>query len=214
MKKIILLVFSLCYSASIYPSPFMRLLKNPITPLFHNALKGIKNCALSNNFHKVHDNLYRSSQMHPRQLKRYIKKHNIKTIINLRGPNPDKDWWQNEHKIADSLGIKVIDVPLNSTQKLSKQHILKILTAYHYGIKKKKGSILLHCKSGSDRTGAAAAILDYNKTYNPSRAIKNLSIKYGHIKNRKPNMGHSVRQWINSMKKAKLNKKVALKLYK
>ena len=50
-----------------------------------------------NNFHEViPGEMYRSAQLSDGELTMYVKKYNIKSVINLRGENPTKDWYNNE----------------------------------------------------------------------------------------------------------------------
>jgi protein tyrosine/serine phosphatase len=197
-------------AVNIYTS---NLLKRTIQQvrLAKHVIEGLRNCIISNNFHLVHDGLFRSAQMSTENLCQCIDNYQIKTIINLRGPNPEKEWWIREHVVAHNHDVIIVDIPLNSTQKISKEHLQQILEAYKDGIK--KGSVLIHCRNGADRTSAVSAILDYNKTHDEKRALEHLSLKYGHIKEIKANMDLSVKHWICCMKQTDFNEDEALKLY-
>ena len=47
------------------------------------------------NFHAITEGeAYRSAQLRGDKLEYYIRRYNIKSILNLRGTNPDSDWYR------------------------------------------------------------------------------------------------------------------------
>lgn len=212
-KKIMLaaiLASTLSFQVShVHPRSFFGAITKPFRMASRSA-RALKNKA-SGNLHQVHPGLYRSAQQSQKKLDRTIKKYEIKTIINLRGENDGKKWYEAEKRVAKEHGVKLVNISTNSKRRLPKKSLKQILTACEEG--RKKGDVLIHCEGGSDRTGAVAAILQYNRTHNRHQARRQLSLKYGHIKSRKPNMGRSVDRWIWCMRKAKNNQEKALALY-
>jgi protein tyrosine phosphatase (PTP) superfamily phosphohydrolase (DUF442 family) len=91
--------------------------------------------------------VYRSAQPSPVLLEKWVKRYGIKTVINLRARKP-KDFEQ-EKKFSESLGIKFIPVDLGAYRLVSSEE-LKNLTEI---LDTSKTPILLHCKSGIDRSG-------------------------------------------------------------
>ena len=141
-----------------------------------------KNYFLSNlylNFHKVDENLYRSAQPTKKQLERLIKKYNLKTIINLRGKEHIKDL-KYEEEIAKKHNVKLINIKLNSRGFPKKEKILELIDIFN----SIEYPALIHCKSGSDRTGFVAALyLHLIKKVPIKEALKQLNFfPYGHIK--------------------------------
>jgi len=131
------------------------------------------------NFHKVDNEFFRSAQPSPNQLKKLIKKYNIKTIINLRGPE-NISILQKEREICKQYNINLIEIKYSSRGIPSYdlvQETNKILNSIEY-------PVLIHCKSGSDRTGLVATLyLYFIKNIPIKKAIKQLNfIPYGHIK--------------------------------
>tara|TARA_B100000674_G_C37800732_1_gene896318 strand:- start:430 stop:1101 length:672 start_codon:yes stop_codon:yes gene_type:complete len=129
------------------------------------------------NFHKVDNYLWRSNQPTPGRIEDAYKK-GIKTIINLRGVRNDGGW-QLEAEACKKFGLKLIDFTARSRAVPDKEMI--------YAAKKLFSSIeypaLIHCKSGADRAGIMSALyLIIVKNLPVSTAIKELSIRYGHIK--------------------------------
>jgi len=134
--------------------------------------------AIYPNMHKVHDGLFRSSQPSPRQLANIKKKYGIKTIINLRGEN-GLAAYRLEKKACEELDLNLINFRIysrNPPQIDEVKGLIEIYQTVEY-------PVLIHCKSGSDRTGIAAAlyrILILNQTV--KEASNELHWSYGHIK--------------------------------
>jgi protein tyrosine/serine phosphatase len=132
------------------------------------------------NCHKISEDTYRSSQPTTRQLKKYIKEYNLKTIISLRGHNENSALELLEEKICKEMGVefKVIRLYSRDVPKVSELEMIKDLcTNSTY-------PMLFHCKAGADRAGLFATMYLY--------FIKNIPIKdaivqmkffpYGHFK--------------------------------
>lgn len=98
------------------------------------------------NLHKVSDQLYRSAQPRKEGYKK-LKEMGIKTIINLR--RRDKD-----SKHVKDLGIKVINIP-SSARFPKKRKLLRFLEIVSDPANQ---PVLVHCKHGADRAGAAVAL--------------------------------------------------------
>ena len=141
-----------------------------------------KNYFLSNlylNFHKVDEDLYRSAQPTKNQFKNIIKKHNIKTILNLRGKEHLKDL-NYEIEIAKKYNVKLISVSLKSRGFAKEEELLNLINI----LKSIKTPGLIHCKAGSDRTGFVAVLyLHVVKNIPIKKALKELNFfPYLHIK--------------------------------
>lgn len=133
----------------------------------------------SRNFHVViPGTLYRSAQLLPSEIESVESKYHIRTIINLRGANAGAWWFKQEKAMAQQLDIKLINVSLNAQQVPPRPELLKYLSA----IQTAPRPILLHCRSGADRTSEAAAmylmVIDH---VSKREAIKQLGIKYLHL---------------------------------
>ena len=169
------------------------------------------------NFHKVDENLYRSAQPLPHQLEKLIKKYNLKTVINLRG-NENTNINKKEKAICDKFNVEFITLNLKSRAIPSKEQINQIYNT----LKSIKYPALIHCKSGSDRTGLVATLyLHLIKNIDLKESMKQLHfIPYGHIKYSKAgkidfffktylkeNKNINLLDWVNNyMDREKLNK--------
>ena len=107
------------------------------------------------NFHwVVPGEAARSAQAYAGFLGPFLKRHGIKGVINLRGPNPDWRWWRREKRITQTLGIAHIDAILNS-RRLPTQPMLRALIAAFDAAPK---PVLLKCSGGQDRSSFASAL--------------------------------------------------------
>lgn len=148
---------------------------------------------LLDNFHTVESGaLYRSGQLAPGMLERYIKKYHIKTIINLRGRHNDLSWWKKEQTVASIFGVQLYNLSMTARRHSDKKILKKLL--YFYS--KAPRPILIHCFSGADRTGEAAAlwVLEQQKR-DKKVALKQLSLKYRYLYITHPCKYHLIKHW-------------------
>ena len=134
---------------------------------------------MSGNFAPVVDGeVYRSNQPTPERLAEYKAAYGIKTVINLRGAAPDEDWYIREKQAAEALGITLVDMPLSSTRDLTDDELRQLVGI----LRSAEKPILIHCRSGANRTGLAAAIyLAAIDGVDPVIAGRQLSLRYGHV---------------------------------
>jgi protein tyrosine/serine phosphatase len=131
------------------------------------------------NFHEVERlQLYRSAQPGSSFLSAIIDRYGIRTIINLRGPNPGAKWYRDEIHVADSKGVTHIDIAMSAGKEPDPATINRLLEAF----KTARKPILVHCQAGADRSGLASAIYELRIAHRPaSQAARQLSFFYGHF---------------------------------
>lgn len=134
---------------------------------------------VTGNFHTVIDGqFYRSAQPTSEELASYIQTHGIKTVINLRGTHPGAAWYDNEVTTAQGLGIKHIDFGMSASKTISPDKAARLVELMASAPK----PILIHCLSGSDRSGLAAALYVRKIAgMDEGRAQGQLSFYYGHV---------------------------------
>jgi xanthine dehydrogenase large subunit len=109
------------------------------------------------NFHQLDSNAYRSAQLFSYNMPYYLKKYHIKTVINLRGHDPAKKWYQVEANITKQLGVELINFKMRSTKYLDINRSKKLIAI----MQNAKKPILIHCQGGADRTSLASALYIY-----------------------------------------------------
>ena len=131
------------------------------------------------NFHPITDGeAYRSAQLDRDKLEYYIKKYNIKSIVNLRGENPGAPWYREERKVSAEYNIQHYDISLSSSRKPDEEDIQKLIEIFNNAPR----PVLIHCRAGADRTGLAAAMWKIIVDKEPkSEAEKQLSVFFGHL---------------------------------
>lgn len=121
---------------------------------------------------------YRSAQPTPARLARYVKKYGIKTVLNLRGLNTKYQWYRDEVAEAEKLGVKFVDFKMSARRELTEAQTDQLIAILQDVPK----PILVHCKSGSDRTGLISAIYVYKIAgRGEAEAERQISFRYGHI---------------------------------
>ncbi|WP_145266420.1 tyrosine-protein phosphatase [Tautonia plasticadhaerens] len=100
------------------------------------------------------------------------------SILNLRGGSYADDWYLAEVRASDRLGIDFYDFPMEATRRPSRSELLTLIDV----IDRCRYPLLIHCKSGADRTGLASALaLMLLEGRPPDRAREQFSISYGHV---------------------------------
>jgi protein tyrosine/serine phosphatase len=130
------------------------------------------------NFHTVAAHrCYRSAQPSPEALRVLAQTLGIRTVVNLRGLNDDEAWYHEERQAAERLALAFVDAGLWSSSPPSAEEFGDLVRA----IDGSAEPILLHCQSGIDRSGFAAAVYLLLKTDMPlDEASCQLSPRFGH----------------------------------
>lgn len=131
------------------------------------------------NFHAViAGEVYRAAQPTAADIARYAKEEGVKSIINLRGGNPGDDWYREEIAASEAAGVTHYDFRMKASRELTDEQVQQLVTLMREAPK----PVLIHCKSGSDRTGLAAALyLREVAGRGEAEAGEQLALRYGHM---------------------------------
>ena len=121
---------------------------------------------------------YRSGQIDAPELARTVRSLGLRSVLNLRGAEPDQPWYQAERAVTDRLGVRLIDFRMSDAQELEPQKMQALIALMRAAPK----PLLIHCRAGADRTGLAAALYKLAISGTPAPvAADQLSIRYGHV---------------------------------
>jgi protein tyrosine/serine phosphatase len=124
--------------------------------------------------------LYRSNHPTPGNLRAFTGRVGLRSLINLRGlAKNGSDALSRD--TARRLGLDFYDMALESRGAPHKDRILRLAEIFAT----MRGPALIHCKSGADRAGLAAGLFVLIKGGTVEAAMKQLSLRFGHIKQAK-----------------------------
>lgn len=122
--------------------------------------------------------LYRSAQLSGDEIKAAVAQYGIKSVLNLRGAHKGEAWYDDETAASSALGLAHFDYPISAKRFVTTQQAEEILAI----VRKAPKPLLIHCKSGADRTGLVAALFRYTDTgASAAQADQELSLVYGHF---------------------------------
>ncbi len=126
---------------------------------------------------KVADGVYRSNQPSPARMKR-LKARGIHTVLSLRGDNP-LSFNLLEREAATREGITLVSIRLYAKRLPSAETLIELERLFRTLDK----PLLMHCKSGSDRAGFAAALYLMMIENRPvAEAARQLDWRFLHLK--------------------------------
>ena len=129
------------------------------------------------NRHRVSDKLWRSNQPTPYDIASFARL-GIKTVVNLRGGR-EFGSYPLEVEACARHGLKLVDLPLRSRELPPAEDIFaaeRLFASIEY-------PAVIHCKSGADRAGFAAALyLVLHEDRPVDEAKAQLSARFGHIR--------------------------------
>ncbi|MCP4571510.1 MAG: dual specificity protein phosphatase family protein [bacterium] len=103
------------------------------------------------NFHEVlSGEVYRAAQPSSAQLRAWTEQHGLATVLNLR----DDRGFQDEAADARSLGLRYVHLPISDSHPTKRWDFLALLDS----LESLPRPLLIHCRAGADRTGAASAL--------------------------------------------------------
>lgn len=98
--------------------------------------------------------VYRSGQLTSDGLERTIRSRGIRTVLNLRGCNPEQAWYRAERTAALRNGALQVDVAMASDQWMSRVQLDAVLEL----LRTAPRPLLIHCEWGAERTGLTSAL--------------------------------------------------------
>jgi protein tyrosine/serine phosphatase len=134
---------------------------------------------LTGNIHAVSEGaVYRSAQLNGERLAVTLKQYQIKSVINLRGDSVGDEWYTNELNVTAAQGAVHYDIGMYAKQEPDTATVKRIFEV----LRTAPRPLLIHCNSGSDRTGLVAAIYEhFVEGRSADEAAAQLSFRFGHF---------------------------------
>lgn len=130
------------------------------------------------NLDLVAPGVWRANQPSQSQLRQYFQRLGLKSVVNLRGA-PDQGFYLFETEVCRELDLTLHDIALSARRAPSRDVLIEVLDL----LQTMQKPVLIHCKSGADRTGLIAAIYLLTVENRPlAEARRHLSFRYLHVK--------------------------------
>jgi len=100
---------------------------------------------------------YRSGQLWPGELEAMVEQTGIRSILSLAPPEPNERWYRGEVAVSAARHLVRYEMPLSPRDELTSAELCQLLTLLQSVPK----PVLIHSRSGADRTGLAAAVFKY-----------------------------------------------------
>ncbi|HZF75022.1 MAG TPA: tyrosine-protein phosphatase [Acetobacteraceae bacterium] len=121
--------------------------------------------------------LYRSNHPLPWQLAAARRRFGLRSVLNLRGHRQDCGSDALGRAQAARLGLVHADAPFESRGAPHRERILRLAEL----LPSLPEPVLIHCKSGADRTGLVAGIWLLLQGRPVEQALAQLHWRYGHV---------------------------------
>ena len=121
--------------------------------------------------------LYRCNHPTPGRLSAMVRHWGIRSVLNLRGATGNGSDALSRERAA-RLGLDFIDLPLSSGRPPPRDRLLALVEA----LQTMREPGLVHCKSGADRAGFAAAVFLLLQGATVTEAMGQLSWRWGHLR--------------------------------
>lgn len=166
----------------------------------------------ADNFYCIETNkCYRCKQLDPHVLEKYLKKHDIQVIINLRAYKPTESWAKKETLLCKNLGITFYDFGFDPFILPSKEKLTELFHVLDLHAHEK---ILIHCFAGADRTGLIAALYVAEKMNGSLEdALFHQDSFFGHNEKAFPHMKKFIHWWFQMKKRFNNNLSGILNVY-
>jgi len=129
------------------------------------------------NRHRLSATAWRSGQPAPHHI-RALARLGIRTIVNLRGERVSGSYWLEE-TACERYGINLVNFAMRSRRAPTREELTNAIALFD----RIDYPMLMHCKSGADRTGLMSMIYLHLKEGVPMMiARRQLSPRYGYFR--------------------------------
>lgn len=154
----------------------------------------------------IPNQVYRSNELSRAEFISVIRHYDIRSVVNLRGKQHAKsNWYRHEMQAMRITHVHHYDIPVKSESLPSVKQLKSLVNI----LESAPRPMLVHCASGVDRSGLAAAIVLILANAPMAKVEKQISLRYFVIK--KDSVGRLVvgryQQWLreNHLQTSKMN---------
>jgi protein tyrosine phosphatase (PTP) superfamily phosphohydrolase (DUF442 family) len=130
------------------------------------------------NFHPIlPGQAYRSAQPSPAFLEKVVQENHIQSILKFNRV-VESSWSQDEFAEAKKLGVEMFYIPIGVSELPTRPDMIRIISALDHAPR----PILVHCKTGADRTGLASVLLamQAGESFQQAKDAQ-LRLRFGHV---------------------------------
>lgn len=120
---------------------------------------------------------YRSGQLSPERLESYVRRHGIRTVVNLRGCCVAADWYRAQADATARLDVAQEDLSFSATRMPSTTSVRQLVEV----LDRSERPLLIHCQQGADRTGLASVVVLLLDGVPLDVALRQLGPASGHV---------------------------------
>jgi protein tyrosine phosphatase (PTP) superfamily phosphohydrolase (DUF442 family) len=128
-------------------------------------------------FHVIPEEVLRSRQLEPDELRQVIQDEHLETVISLRGNDPSLPWLQAEKAVCAEFDVYHESVSFDVEEWPARHRVRRLVRLFDEA----ETPILVHCYRGVDRSGWASAIALMLADRPLDDAMVQLSPRYGHV---------------------------------
>lgn len=111
-------------------------------------------------------------------LDRLLATYRPATVLNLRGGTEAESWYREEVRATRAGKIAFYDLPLSATRRPTRRELAVLIDL----LGRCELPLLIHCKSGADRTGLASGLYRMVRQGEPpEQALGAFSLRFGHV---------------------------------
>jgi protein tyrosine/serine phosphatase len=133
----------------------------------------------SGNIHEIEPGaVFRTAQLSRAQLSSLLQDKHVRTVVNLRGPNPGRSWYDDELAATTRAGVRYVSLPMSANREPNEALLTRLIET----LRTVEMPVVIHCEGGADRTGLAAALYELLVMGRSAEvASAQLSFRYGHF---------------------------------
>jgi protein tyrosine/serine phosphatase len=130
--------------------------------------------------------LYRCGQPTPQQLRELIDRHQLKTVVALRGsrdPGDPDAWEAAERRVCEEFNVDFITLPCNHKNPPTAEQVERFLDLMR---DEDRHPALIHCRVGQQRTGMFCALYRVHvQGVDPDEALREMDVLGFNIRHRR-----------------------------